>query len=174
MSLHLIIDGYNLIRQAPDLSRLDARDIQEGRSALLAYLASYRKTKKHKITVVFDGWKGSNSYQESRDIVKGINVVFSPMGVTADEVIKRLARQHREQSLVVSSDREIINYAEAQHATTISSLKFLTKLERALYAVQKGGDSTQTENDCYWQNFRTRGSKKKRAGTKKIKEATSR
>gem|GEM_PF-4650786 len=30
MSIHLIIDGYNVIRQSAELARLDARDLQEG------------------------------------------------------------------------------------------------------------------------------------------------
>ena len=39
MALHLIIDGYNLIRQSPWLSLLDARDLEEGREALLQSLS---------------------------------------------------------------------------------------------------------------------------------------
>ena len=55
MAIHIIIDGYNLIRQSPTLSRLDRQDIASGREALVARLAAYRKLKPHRITVVFDG-----------------------------------------------------------------------------------------------------------------------
>jgi len=34
MALHLIIDGYNLIRQSPYLADIDARDLEAGREAL--------------------------------------------------------------------------------------------------------------------------------------------
>jgi len=34
MPLHIIIDGYNVIRRSKQLSLLDLQDIQEGREAL--------------------------------------------------------------------------------------------------------------------------------------------
>ena len=43
MSIHIIIDGYNLIRQSNRLSALDNQDIQLGREALLYMLAAYKK-----------------------------------------------------------------------------------------------------------------------------------
>ena len=55
MSIHIIIDGYNLIRQSTTLSALDQQDIMLGREALVDTLAAYRKIKHHRITVVFDG-----------------------------------------------------------------------------------------------------------------------
>ncbi|MEN8246931.1 MAG: NYN domain-containing protein [Thermodesulfobacteriota bacterium] len=55
MAVHIIIDGYNLIRQSPELSYLDRQDLQQGREALLGMLAAYKKIKHHQITVVFDG-----------------------------------------------------------------------------------------------------------------------
>ena len=45
MGLHLIIDGYNLIRQSAELSRIDRQDITAGRDALLGHLAGYRRLK---------------------------------------------------------------------------------------------------------------------------------
>ncbi|MCD4762468.1 MAG: NYN domain-containing protein, partial [Desulfobacterales bacterium] len=48
MSLHIIIDGYNLIRQSTTLSDLDGQDIQLGREALLNMLVAYKKIKHHK------------------------------------------------------------------------------------------------------------------------------
>ena len=47
MSLHIVVDGYNVIRQSKQLSILDLRDIQEGREALLDILAEYRKSKSY-------------------------------------------------------------------------------------------------------------------------------
>jgi hypothetical protein len=55
MSIHIIIDGYNLIRQSGYLSNLDLQDIQYGRQALIDMLAAYKKIKAHRITIVFDG-----------------------------------------------------------------------------------------------------------------------
>jgi predicted RNA-binding protein with PIN domain len=96
MSLHLVIDGYNLIRQSPWLSVLDARDLEAGREALLAALSEYRQRRpQHKVTVIFDGWQGG-ALQESRDLCRGVGVIYSRRGERADEVIKRmLAREGR-------------------------------------------------------------------------------
>jgi len=54
MSFHIIIDGYNLIRQSCTLAAFDQKDLQLGREVLLDKLAAYKKIKHHKITVVFD------------------------------------------------------------------------------------------------------------------------
>jgi predicted RNA-binding protein with PIN domain len=72
--MHLIIDGYNLIRQSPDLQRLDARDLELGREALLKRLAAYRSRSHHQITVVFDGWQGGD-FKESRDRQQGMAII---------------------------------------------------------------------------------------------------
>ena len=54
MPIHIIIDGYNLIRRSKKLSAFDVQDIQLGREALIDMLATYKKIKAHRITVVFD------------------------------------------------------------------------------------------------------------------------
>jgi hypothetical protein len=127
MALHIIVDGYNLIRNSAALNVLDHQDIQLGREALVDVLAAYKKVKHHKITVVFDGADAPVFYQ-SQDRIKGITVRFSRAGQTADDVIKRMAAHDREKALIVSSDREIVTAATACRAATISTLEFGEKL----------------------------------------------
>jgi len=55
MSVHIIVDGYNVIRQSPDMGLLDRQALQLGREALVDKLAAYKRLKGYKITVVFDG-----------------------------------------------------------------------------------------------------------------------
>jgi len=133
MSIHIIIDGYNLIRQSKQLSALDLQDIQLGREALLDMLAAYKKIKAHRITVVFDGTR-SPMLTLQRDRQKGITIVFSHAGESADTVIKRMARQEGEKVLVVSSDREIVRAVEAEGSATISAPDFEYKLTLSQYA----------------------------------------
>jgi uncharacterized protein len=128
MSIHIIIDGYNLIRQSAILSALDQQDIMLGREALVDTLAAYRKKKPHRITVVFDGSR-SPLFSQRRDRQKGISIRFSRKGESADDVIKRMARKEREKALVVSSDKEIVNSAAASGAATISAPRFEEKIE---------------------------------------------
>lgn len=137
MAVHIIIDGYNLIRQSAELSRLDRRDLQEGRDALLALLASYKKIKGHRITVVFDGTDAYSLYRQ-RDQAKGIRVLFSRRGETADTVIKRMAAREREGALVVSSDRDVAGFAMSQNAAAMGSTAFMEKLLMASWTREKG------------------------------------
>jgi predicted RNA-binding protein with PIN domain len=130
MSLHIIIDGYNLIRQSASLGRLDEQDILLGREALVDRLAAYRKIKHHPVTVVFDG-QNSPAFSKQRYRQKGISIRFSPKGKSADEVIKHMASHEREKALVVSSDREVSEFAAACGAATISARQFETKIELA-------------------------------------------
>ncbi len=124
MSVHLIIDGYNLIRQSMWLSLLDARDLEAGREALLESLADYRRRRpQHKITVVFDGWQ-SGGVLESRDRVHGMGVVYSRRGERADEVIKRLLSREGSRAVLVSSDRELQVWAEAAGAVWVAAPQF--------------------------------------------------
>jgi predicted RNA-binding protein with PIN domain len=123
MTMHLIVDGYNVIRQSPQLQLLDAMDLQAGREALLELLAHYRSRSHHQVTVVFDGWQHGD-LKESRDRHQGILIIYSRRGERADEVIKRLLHQERERSLVVTSDREIQVCAEHVKAAWINASQF--------------------------------------------------
>jgi len=130
MSLHIIIDGYNLIRQSPRLKRLDHQDIQLGRQGLLEELALYKKRKRHRITVVFDG-TNAPVFTQQQDRFRGIDVQFSPAGESADTIIKRMAAREREKALIVSSDRDIVVFAMSHGAAVISSLHFDEKIAQA-------------------------------------------
>jgi uncharacterized protein len=146
MSVHIIIDGYNLIRQSRQFSALDRQELQLGREALLDTLAAYKRKSPHKITVVFDGASAPDIFFSSERI-QGIEVTYSHQGESADSVIKQLAALKKEKALIVSSDRDIIHYVSAKGAATISSLEFEHKISEALY-----GDKALSgaENEGGW------------------------
>lgn len=121
--MHILIDGYNLIRQSISLKRFERQSLEAGRKALIAWLANYRRKKDHIITVVFDGWK-SGQPQEERDYLSGISIIYSSRGVKADDVLKRITAASDEEILVVSSDREIAFYATRRGKATLSSAEF--------------------------------------------------
>lgn len=130
MPLELIIDGYNLIRQSRTLKRLDAQSLEQGREALLERLAQYRQIHDHPITVVFDGWGGFEP-ASTRTEHKGIQVIFTARGETADEWIH--ARVGEVQyGAVVTSDREIGRAAERAGLVAIPSRAFERRMEAAL------------------------------------------
>ena len=133
MAMHIIIDGYNLIRRSKRWSVIDQQDLEAGREALVDALAAYRKVKPHRITVVFDG-TSAPAYTAKRDRRKGIAVQFSNRGETADDVIKRLARRDREKALIVSSDQEVLQSAESFGAAVINAAAFEAKLTLASWS----------------------------------------
>lgn len=143
MSLHIIIDGYNLIRQSSQWSLLDMQDIELGREALLEALAEYKREKSHRITVVFDAAEAPSFIREN-NIVCGVSVKFSRPGESADSVIKRMAAQLGQKALVVSSDRDITNYASRQGASIIESPDFEMKVSLAAYGETGGGERDET------------------------------
>jgi len=153
MALHIIIDGYNLIRHSPRLSRAEARDLKSGREALIEALAAYRRLRRHQITLVFDGGKQLNASRGSEERIKGIRIIFSPSGVQADDIIKRLAHENREKALVVTGDRDIAMYANGQRATVVPPPEFEYRLDQALSTAQLGnwpnleGDPVEADLD---------------------------
>jgi len=170
MSLHLIIDGYNLIRQSKALSNLDLMDIQLGREALINQLTEYKKIKRHPITVVFDGTYSLPGYQQ-RDHVKGITIIFSRQGQQADDVIKKMAARERERALVVSSDLDILRFAESQGAAVIHAPEFEEKMSMAAVMALKGG-GLETDDAEGWKPTTKKKGPKRRLSKKRRKHNT--
>lgn len=120
---NIIIDGYNLIRRSTVLSAIEAASFERGRLELIRKLALYRQAKNHSITVVFDAGASDNISIE-RDRLSGINILYSEMGQTADEVIISLARKLKNQAIVVSSDNEIRHAAKSAGCGILGSDEF--------------------------------------------------
>ena len=129
MALHLIVDGYNLLAQTGRISAGTNLHSETAREALLQDLAAYRQRRSHTITVVFDGWQQGWGI-EQREHRLGLEIIFSRRGEKADQVIQRLAAEFGPACAVVSSDREIIEFAGAQGAFVMKAQEFVGKLRR--------------------------------------------
>jgi uncharacterized protein len=128
--MHIIIDGYNLIRQSDELRRHERISLEEGRKALISTISLYKKEKGHKTTVVFDGWQGG-PFEEERDKSSGIDIIYSRKGEKADEVIKRMVQERAEEIVVVTSDRDIADFVSRRGGTAISSQEFDELMRKA-------------------------------------------
>jgi len=159
MSIHIIIDGYNLIRNSNSLSALDRQDIQAGRETLVDMLAAYKRVKSHRITVVFDG-PNDPVHSQYRDRVKGIDIKYSSGGQSADTVIKKMASREKERALIVSSDHEVVNAAQLYKSATISSSEFEDKLMLAAYMHLKGTDE-ESENSGWAATTKKKGPRRR-------------
>jgi predicted RNA-binding protein with PIN domain len=129
--MHIIIDGYNLIRQSDFLRSHEKQSLEAGRRALLLRLAKYKREKGHKITVVFDGWD-KGPVMEERDRQENISIIYSCRGEKADDVIKRLAASSSEEIVIISSDREIASYVARQGKIVLSSPEFEMLMFKAI------------------------------------------
>ena len=172
MSIHIIIDGYNLIRQSKSLSILDLQDIQLGREALVDRLAAYKKVKSHRITVVFDG-SDAPPFSQRRHRHKGISILFSHAGESADAVIEKMARREKQKALVVTSDQDIVQSAASNGAATVSADVFENKLTMSME--MDGMEIDGNDYDGWKPGTKKKGpsrrlSKKKRKNIAKIRK----
>ncbi len=156
MSLHIVIDGYNVIRQSPTLRAIERRSLEEGREALLQRLVSYKKTKHHPMTVVFDG-ADADCLMEAVTQWKGIHVLFSRQGESADTVIKSIVTREQERVVVVTSDREIAGFAAKHGATPIDSMEFENKMRLATYPDMNQTDFAEEEERGWTPTTRKKG-----------------
>lgn len=127
---HIIVDGYNLIRQIPQLTQAESHSLEAGRKKLIQLLGRYHKLKSHRITVVFDGASGLGEfapvYREA-----GVGICFSPAGQSADDVIHRLCRETKSGLIVVSSDRGVTDFATNCGHVCLDSVAFFKKITLA-------------------------------------------
>ena len=122
---------------------------------MIRQLASYKRVRGHEITVVFDGWQSGN-LTESQQSERGILVIYSKRNERADEVIKRMAKRFGQGAVVVTSDRELVHFAEKVGATAVSSEEFEGKMGIAVIMEAKGMGPEEAGND-----IRGKGTKKK-------------
>ncbi|MDE2028483.1 MAG: NYN domain-containing protein [Candidatus Omnitrophica bacterium] len=122
MSLHYLLDGYNVLKQRPSLSNLP---LEEGRIRLLKWIEAARPhgSANNAVTVVFDGNPEHFSAAPQGDV----RVIFAPG--SADEAIKRMVEedQERKNCVVVSDDKEIFLYARSLGAQVMHVAAFVGK-----------------------------------------------
>ncbi len=107
------------------------RDLEKARNELISTLSEYSKIKGHDITVVFDGWKDGKA-EETVTWIGGIRVIYSRLAEKADSVIMRIILRERKPWIVISSDREIAEFALRYNLIPITSDEFEERLYRAL------------------------------------------
>ncbi|MEW6410474.1 MAG: NYN domain-containing protein [Nitrospirota bacterium] len=122
--LRILIDGYNMIGQAD-------REMETLRERLVKRLNEYSLSRKHEITVVFDGWK-SGLPVENSEKSGAVMVIYSRLGEKADDVIKRMVSGKKGGWIVVSSDREIERFSMSCGCTVISSAEFEERIDRVI------------------------------------------
>ncbi|MCK5241588.1 NYN domain-containing protein [bacterium] len=109
MPKHVIVDGFNVIRGDSELSAIESINFYGAQNILIQKLAQYRRGTTNRITVVYDGANGPNSFRQ-RSQREGIHIIYSAQGETADEVIKDLVASDAANCcgyLVITADRDL-------------------------------------------------------------------
>jgi predicted RNA-binding protein with PIN domain len=123
MSLHFLLDAYNIIYQMPTLAQ---GSLEEQRQKLIDLIDAKRPqgSPKNLITIVFDGRAAFYNQHTSRTA----RVVFAQTE-SADERILRLVDEakHRKSMVVVTNDRPVQYAARALGASVMSVAEFMEK-----------------------------------------------
>lgn len=123
--VHLIVDGYNVTKRGfGDLS------LEQQRSRLVAALAGIAAQSGAETTVVFDGAEKLNAVP---GMPRGLRVLFSRKGETADELIRALVRAEPpgRPVVVISSDREVADGVRRHGAYPLSADTLLRRIARS-------------------------------------------
>lgn len=122
---HLVVDGYNVTKTGYPALPLDRQ-----RERLLRDLAPVGARTGSEVTVVFDG--ADLLHRPPVAPPRGVRVLFSPGGVTADDLVRDLvgAEPHGRPVVVVTSDRELADSVAADGARAVASVALLGLLAR--------------------------------------------
>lgn len=141
----LIVDGYNILGAMKNITGLS---LEEQRRQLCEMLQNYSGYTGSDIVLVFDGYK-TNRQERSVNQLKGLTVVFTRKGETADSYIERYAAscpRYREVR-VATSDGFEQSQVLSTGAIRISAREMLSELE-------------QTTRSCYINHVQSAESRK--------------
>lgn len=148
-----LVDGYNVIRRAPELRSREQESLEAGRQALCAMLTTVARASRDTFTVVFDGVDAGGR----RGSGAGVTVIFSSARESADHVLARMAR---EGGAVVSNDREVRRAAERAGAVVVTTDQFLARLDQPR-SVMTGREASEPESEKDEGDDPERGPRKK-------------
>ncbi|HRI11835.1 MAG TPA: NYN domain-containing protein [Verrucomicrobiota bacterium] len=131
--VRILVDGYSLLHQWPELAPGTSRFSAPARDALVRKLAEYRDATRTPITIFFDG-AGAPPGTPKPVSNPDLEVLFSPAGVTADQMIERVAYRLQPfgEVLVVTDDNAerdtVINFG----GFASSCASFISQVEAAV------------------------------------------
>ncbi|WP_447036918.1 NYN domain-containing protein [Streptomyces sp. DSM 118878] len=122
---HLVVDGYNVTKTG-----YPTMPLEKQRLRLLGSLSQLALQSGAEVTCVFDGAELAAPVLLAPP--RGVRVLFSKPGVTADELIRQLVRAEPpgRPVVVVSTDREVADGIAKAGARPVASVVLLKRLSR--------------------------------------------
>jgi uncharacterized protein len=130
--VRILVDGYSLLHNWPELAPGKPRHSMEARDELVRVLTLYRDATSTPITIVFDG-AGKSAVTEFPS-TPDLEILYSRSGQTADQIIERVAARMGDfgEVLAVTDDyaeRDTVFY---QGGMASSCSNFIAGVERVL------------------------------------------
>ena len=131
--VRILVDGYSLLHNWPELARGKPRHSAAAREELIHILTQYRDATRTPITIFFDGG-GAPAGTPKNESTRTVEVLFSKAGQTADDMIERAAHRFQPygEVLAVTDDHAERDTVIALGGMASSCLNFINMIESAL------------------------------------------
>jgi uncharacterized protein len=136
--VRILVDGYSLLHNWPELAPGKARHSAAARDELLHVLTRYQDASGTPITVVFDGAAGKRDRSQP-DEKPAVEVLYSRSGQTADQIIERATYRLLAygEVLVVTDDFAERDTVLSLGGMAASCAGFIQTIEQALADLQR-------------------------------------
>jgi len=152
--VRILVDGYSLLHQWPELAPGRARFSAEAREELIHVLTLYRDAVGTPVTIFFDG-SNPNRGPRSKTDSDAVEVLYSKAGQTADQMIERAAHLYKPygEVLAVTDDHAERDTVVGMGGLASSCWNFIQTVQGTLAEVQ---DDIKEHNRRERNRFRRR------------------
>ena len=139
MSRRYLIDGYNLIHQAPQFRGRLNTDFEAAREALIHFVGQFSSAVRVPCVLVFDGMGTAAQHQPHQAHMPFLEIVYASQKHSADTVIERMVykSERRRECIVVSGDRGIRDLCFAMGSLVMAPVNFLALVHDAQQSVRE-------------------------------------
>jgi len=131
--VRILVDGYSLLHNWPELAPGQPRHSARAREELIHVLTRYQDVTGTPITIFFDG-SGGRVSPPAHELNPAVEVLFSRAGQTADDMIERAAHRFSAygEALAVTDDLAERDTVARVGGLTSSCANFIRLIEGAL------------------------------------------
>ena len=131
--VRILVDGYSLLHNWPELARGKPRHSAAAREELVHILTQYQDATGTPITIFFDG-SGAPPSVPKNESTRVVEVLFSKAGQTADDMIERAAHRFQPygEVMAVTDDNAERETVIALGGSATSCQNFIAMIENAI------------------------------------------
>jgi predicted RNA-binding protein with PIN domain len=135
--VRILVDGYSLLHNWPELAEGEPRHSERARDELIQILTRYHDMTGEPITIFFDG-AGAPGGVPKNESSREVEVLFSRAGQTADDMIERAAHRFQDygEVLVVTDDFAERDMVSGFGGSVSSCANFIRMIGNALAELQ--------------------------------------